>query len=339
MLAVSSNAYAAYATNSLFEENPEIKALFGATAFEHWKGYFSQRIKELSAALEEAEPALFVSQIRWDRAAFQARQVSDEFLVIALACLKSTLDKELPDESKSPATEYLDIAINSYQQLAEKKSSLESKDQISQLAAGYLLKILEGESQEAIKLILDERENSLSIEDAYLVLMRAQREVGELWHRAEVSVAEEHFVSNTTRRAMSVLAYFAERKPPNGRTVVSAAVAGNNHDIGVRAISDFFEFDGWRSVCTGGDNPPAEVATVIRCFDASLVLISAAIPTHLRATRETIQIIKKQIPNCKIMVGGEAFRESPDLWEKFNADAYATTPAAALELGNKLCAT
>lgn len=337
MLAVSSNAYAAYATNLLFEKHPEIKAQYGASAFEHWKSYFSQRIKELSVAMEEHEPSLFVSQIRWDRAAFKAREVSDECLVIALKCLKATLNEELPNGSSRLSNEYLDIAINSYEQLEVEKSSLDTKDEQSQLAAKYLLKILEGNSQEAIKSILEAQQNGLSMEDTYMVLMRAQNQIGEMWHRAEVSVAEEHYVTNTTRRAMSVLAYFAQRKPANGLTVVSSAVAGNNHDIGVRAISDFFEFDGWRAVCTGGDNPPEEVAKVILAFDASLVLISAALPTQLRATRETIEKVRVQNSGCKIMVGGEAFRESPDLWKQFEADAYATTPNEALVLGNKLC--
>lgn len=337
ILSTSSSAFGAYATNLLFEEHPEIQAQFGAQAFDRWKKYFGQRIRELSVAVEESEPGLFVSQIRWDRTAFSTREVSENVLVAALNCLKKTLLEELPDHCSKTPSSYLENAIAAFKSLEEEKASIEEKDEMSRLAALYLLNIMEGNSQTASKLVIDEYENGLPILDAYSVLMQAQIEVGMMWHRSEISIAEEHLVTNTTRRTMSVLAYLADRKPANNLTVVSGAVAENNHDIGVRAVSDFFEFDGWRAVCTGGDNPPEEIAQAVRCFDASLVLISAALTTHLRATKNSIQCVRELSPECKIMVGGEAFRETPDLWKQLGADGYAKSPADALELGKQLC--
>ena len=47
----------------------------GDAAFNHWKDHFCERIRELSVAIAENEPVLFVSRIGWSRAAFVARSV------------------------------------------------------------------------------------------------------------------------------------------------------------------------------------------------------------------------------------------------------------------------
>ena len=166
--------------------------------------------------------------------------------------------------------------------------------------------------------------------------MTAQREVGRMWHQAEVNIAEEHVVTSTTERAMAVLAYKAEKQTSNGLTLVSAAVAGNAHDIGIRVVSDFFEFAGWRAVCLGADLPAIDIAQAVKFFDTSLVLLSAALSTQIKAVRETVQAVRELDSQCKIMVGGTALQDAPDIWRQLGADAYAWSPAEAVNTANQL---
>ena len=127
----------------------------------------------------------------------------------------------------------------------------------------YLLQVLEGNCDGAIRLIIDSHDQGMTLESTYQVLMAAQREVGRMWHEDEVSIAEEHLVTSTTMRVMSILAYEADRQPFNGKTVVAAAVAGNVHDMGIRVVTDFFSFAGWRAICLGADLPPVEIARAV----------------------------------------------------------------------------
>jgi methanogenic corrinoid protein MtbC1 len=200
----------------------------------------------------------------------------------------------------------------------------------------YLLKILEGDCGAAIKMILDEREHGLSLEESYQTLILAQCEVGKMWHQAEVSIAEEHLVTSTTKRAMAILAHLAVKQGSNGLTLVSAAVHDNAHDIGIRVVSDFFEFAGWRVVCLGSNLPANEVVGAVNSFDASLVLLSATMSIHLKAVRQAIDEIRTASDTCRIMVGGPAFRDAPDLWRQLGADAYAATPAEAVTIASQL---
>ena len=338
LLESGASAYAAYATNQLLDRHPELKDSFGPDAFGHWKNYFTQRVRELAAAVDESHGELFVSQFRWDRAAFQTRNVGEEILLAALESLRVTLNEELPANCRSVVDGYVEQGLAVFGETPDPSSSLDQNDPTAGISARYLLTILEGKSHQAIEMILDEHRKGLSLPKTFEVLMKAQAEIGSMWHRAEISVGEEHLVSNTTQRAMSILTYFAERKPANGLSVVSAAVAGNTHDLGLRAISAFFELDGWQAIHTGIDNPSEEIANSVASFGASLVLISAALPTHLKATRESVQAVRSLQPDCKIILGGRIFLDSPALWQQFNADGFATAPVEAVALGNQLCA-
>jgi hypothetical protein len=49
--------------------------------------------------------------------------------------------------------------------------------------------------------------------------MPAQAELGMMWHADEISVAEEHFVSPTTRKVIAQVMARAPRLPTKGKTM------------------------------------------------------------------------------------------------------------------------
>lgn len=335
ILDVSASAFAAYASDRLFEKRPETKSEFGEASFQHWKNHFVERIKELSVAIAEQQPALFLSRVRWTRGAFQAREVPVDLIRESLVCLAEILDEELPPACRKVPSSVISAALQTFEE-PESEPELPANDVPETLVKAYLLKALEGNAQEAIDLIVEAFDNGLAFEQTYNVLMTAQREIGVMWHQAEVNIAEEHVVTATTERALAVLSYRASHAAPNGRTVVSVAVAGNVHDIGVRIVSDFFTHAGWKSICLGSDLPANEIAESAKFFQANLVLLSAAMSTQIKAVREAIEAVRHAIPSCKVMVGGTAFTDAPDLSEQLGADAYTATPSEAVEMGGRL---
>ena len=337
MLETSASAISAYSVIRLFESAPGLKDSFGEQAFDYWKDFIGKLVGELSVALSESQPELFLAKIRWEKAAFQAREFDEKFLSLSLDYLKSVVGEELPDGMIGPASEIIDLAKNELSEDQSSEAKLIGDDQISQLAGNYLVKILEGDTHSAIQTVVTAHQNGLSLEDTYLSLVRAQTEVGRMWHVAEISVAEEHLVTHTTHRAMSVLNYQTPRSPSNGKTLISSAVAGNYHDLGIRAITDFFEFAGWRVICLGNDTPELEIADSAKSFGASLVMLSANMSAHLNAARKSIELVKASSPDCKIILGGEIFRELPDLAASLGGDGFATGISEAVSLGNQLC--
>ena len=120
------------------------------------------------------------------------------------------------------------------------------------------------------------------------------------------------------------------------KTVVTAAVAGNAHDIGIRAVTDFFRMAGWRVIALGSNVPPAEIARAGQSFSADLVALSTTLTTQLDPLQDTIALLREVVPGVKVMVGGHVFNASADLWRNIGADAYARGPDDAVRRAAEL---
>ena len=338
ILETSASAYAAFAANLLLERHPEVGEQYAPTAMRDWKSHLTQRILELSAALGVEEPDLFTSRVRWTGEALAARQVGDHDVQKSLLCLRDVLREELPETARGAAEGYLDSALG---QLAApagaEPAGLDPAVPCQRLALEYLRAALEGDSRRAVELILDAVDSGLSTRDAYLdVLSAAQKEVGRMWHLGDVAIAEEHLVSATSERAMSILVHRAPRAAANGKTVIAAAVADNGHDLGVRVLADFFELAGWRSICLGADVPVPDLTQAVAYFRPDLLVLSAALSTQLKILRQNIEAVRQLDHAVKILAGGIVFAEAPELWRALGADGHAEQADAAVRLGASL---
>lgn len=339
LLKRSAAGYAGTAANMLLEKRPLLRKQAGA--FATWKTHLTQRTIELAAALDAGEKNLFTERLNWSRKSFVAREQDDTLLADSIECLRDSLAESLPSNVAAVSLEYLDAAI----ELANgpmpepDASELNPADDNDRLALNYLQLALEGNSLEAIDLIVQAANAGQSPTGLYIdVLMPAQREIGRLWHFDEVSAAEEHLVSGTTQRVMAVLAHSAVRKPINGKTVVSACVPSNVHDLGIRALSDLFHLNGWRSIYLGADVPERDLPGTLIYLNADLLLLSATLTMHIAAAKDSVSVVREYCERpVKIIVGGPAFSDSPDTWKTTGADAYAPTAADALTIGADLC--
>lgn len=339
LLEVSASGYAALAAERLLAAHPEVAARFGAGAAGAWKAALAQRIVELATALRLGEPELFEARVAWARRAFGARAVPEEDLRASLDALRAVLTDELPETAAAAPAELLRAAAEQLDApVAVPDSFIDPDTRAGQLALAYLAAVLEGDSRKGMELVLDAVAGGMPVPEAYLgVLVPAQREIGRLWHAGELGIVEEHVVTYTTERLMTLLAHRAERADPNGKTVVCAAVAGNAHDIAVRVLADFFDLSGWRAVHLGASVPASEMASAVQYFDADLVVISAALTVQLPKVAEAVAALRRiEDRPVRVMVGGLAFSEAPEVWRKLGADGFAADAPGAVELGARL---
>ena len=138
--------------------------------------------------------------------------------------------------------------------------------------------------------------------------MPAQVEVGRMWHIGEINVAEEHFASATTKTVMAQLMARAQFSPSNGKTMLAAAVAGNQLDIGPQAVADFFEMDGWRTVQLGADVPTGDIVKSVDFFGVDMLGLSASQSTQLETVRETIKAVRLAQPRRQHQDTGRRLR-------------------------------
>src|SRR5208283_4570003 len=143
--------------------------------------------------------------------------------------------------------------------------------------------------RKAIGLLLKAAGEGQSVPDLYSrVPQPAQEELGRMWLLGEINVEEEHFATTTTRLVMAQLHAREVCRPSNGKTVVAAAVAGNQHDLGIQVVADLFEFDGWRAIQLGSNVPAEDLAQAVEFCVADLGALAVSLVTHWTALEGTI---------------------------------------------------
>ena len=102
---------------------------------------------------------------------------------------------------------------------------------------------------------------------------------------------------------------------------VLATVKGDIHDIGKNIVKLLLENYGFDVTDLGRDVAPETVADTAVRLHAPLVGLSALMTTTVPAMEETIALLRKKAPWCRIVVGGAVL--TPEYAKKIGADKYA----------------
>jgi len=305
-----------------------------------WKSHLTQRILELATAVRVNQPNLFARRVNWLRRAVRARGTNEADIRPALGSIQAALGRELPDQLKGTVELPLRLALEAFDSDIEpEKSALDGATPEGRLGIRYLTACLEGNSEAAVEMILDALTRDQTPEGILAdVLLPVQREIGQLWHVGDVSISEERLVSEATRTVMALIVH--RYAPPTlaGHTVVAASVAGNAHDIGLRALSCLFRLAGWHTIFLGANTPSTDIAHAAQAFNADLIILSATLTTQLSTLGAVIGNLRQIASHSRILVGGLALEDSPDLWKQLGADGYAADIRTAVAAGSSLIA-
>jgi len=136
-------------------------------------------------------------------------------------------------------------------------------------------------------------------------------DTGAAWQAGTTAVWEEHFTSATVRTIIEALyldvVAIAATVAPRGSHVLLANPPREQHDLGLRMLSDRFELAGHTVTFLGADTPLDEIAAAARTTSADLVVLSISTLYERVELREIMESLRKKLPNCRIRVGGAAF--------------------------------
>ena len=141
------------------------------------------------------------------------------------------------------------------------------------------------------------------------------------------------------RRAVAAQLHAREvRHPANGKTILTAGVAGNQHNLGMQFIADLFERDGWRAIQLGANVPGEDLAQAVDFFQADLVAISISLASQLPSLQEAIAAIRSGPRGnlVKILVGGSDIMGSAETAFSIGADGFAADAIEALAKARRL---
>ena len=113
-----------------------------------------------------------------------------------------------------------------------------------------------------------------------------------------------------------------------GLTVVLATVKGDVHDIGKNIVKVLLENYGFPVIDLGKDVAPETVLRAVKEKGAGLVGLSALMTTTVAAMGETIALLRREAPGCKVMVGGAVLTQ--EYADQIGADFYGPDAMASV---------
>lgn len=168
--------------------------------------------------------------------------------------------------------------------------------------------LLRGNSSECKSILLAMLNQNISIPDLYeYVFRRSLYQIGELWSKKKLTVADEHLASALCENLIAHLQNQQNLPKKIEKKVLISCVTSNLHQIGPKMVSNIFELIGWESYYLGANMPISDLIEVIDRYLPNVICLSIALVEHIKILELTVKEIRYQHPQIPILVGGVAF--------------------------------
>lgn len=208
----------------------------------------------------------------------------------------------------------------------------------SQLLTEYLNVTLEGSGRKADQVVEKAFDNNLTVNEVYLdIFQNTGYQIGELWQRNQISVAQEHLVTSIIERQMGDLRRLFKPEKEKDRTLVLGSVSKEFHSVGVQMVADFFTQDGWTVYNLGPAVPTDSFLAMARDVNADMIGLSAQMIYHLPTITEFVRDSGNYgLAGIPIIVGGMPFVQHPELYETLDVHLSGTDAADGVRKANQL---
>ena len=184
----------------------------------------------------------------------------------------------------------------------------------------FLQYLLDGDRHRCHQMVNEFWKNNTSLLTIYEELIKkAMYEIGDLWENNQISVATEHLSSGIIEAILNDLQLKTKYSSTKKNTVLTGCVENEFHQIGIKMIGDVFEKNGWKSYFLGANTPSNELLRFAKLIQPNVFAISLSIYSNLPALEKLILEIRKDFPDQKIAIGGQAFRHGgEDVIQNYN---------------------
>ncbi|HET9197709.1 MAG TPA: B12-binding domain-containing protein [Solirubrobacterales bacterium] len=177
----------------------------------------------------------------------------------------------------------------------------------------YLEALRAGDGPGAYRVATRALREGMGIPDLYQrVVAPAMHEIGVLWERGALTVADEHRATELTNRVLAALRPtpgVEESQEPGASArsqALLAAVEGERHALGLRMAADILEDNGFETVYLGADVPTNALLQAIAVTEPNLVVLAATLPTLAPKLEEVVATVREADPAAELLFGGRA---------------------------------
>ncbi len=165
-------------------------------------------------------------------------------------------------------------------------------------------------------------------------IIPALDEVGRGFEKKTVYLPQLLMSAEAASRAFeAVKAKMGAGKSESKGKIVVATVKGDIHDIGKNIVKVLLENYGFEVIDLGKDVASEKVLEAVKESGAKLVGLSALMTTTVEAMKDTVELLKKEAPEVKTIVGGAVLTQ--EYADMIGATYYAKDAMDAVRLASK----
>ncbi|MBS3766430.1 cobalamin-dependent protein [Candidatus Bipolaricaulota bacterium] len=329
--------------NESFANREDIGDLIGDNSIEKMFENHENHVRFMTNVFILNDYDLLTRTVIWVYRTYRAHGFSDDYFLVELEAWKGAVDDQLKSESASPINKIYSFLLENHEAFIKSSEKIEETGlDVSEEWQGtyeeFLESLLKGDHRKAIEQAEEAVNSGEDVGEFFENVLRpAMYFIGSRWQNGELAVAEEHLASSIVSRVLSALySRILTLERTRGRAVVTAT-ANEVHEIGSRIIADSLEMDGWDVNHLGVDTPIPDLIDMLKKQKPFLLGLSLTIPFNLENVVETIEEIRNhpELDDMKILVGGKAFNDNPELWERTGADAWCENSTEAKEVARE----
>ncbi|WP_130806419.1 cobalamin-dependent protein [Senegalia massiliensis] len=216
-----------------------------------------------------------------------------------------------------------------------------NKDNIDfyELSNLYFINLKQENIFKATNLLLELINKNIKLEDIYYQIIEPSLfKIGDMWEKNELTVSEEHYLTEATKRIMSDVYSRYPIIETKNLNALFFCTHGERHSIGIRMISDVLEQNGWRIYFLGTDLPIDSILSMIKSKKIDLIAISTTMDYNLNSIKSMIKNIRLNCQNkdIKFLVGGRPFNLDKTLVDFVEADGFAENCKEVVKVANSL---
>jgi MerR family transcriptional regulator, light-induced transcriptional regulator len=139
------------------------------------------------------------------------------------------------------------------------------------------------------------------------VVRPALYEIGDMWERGEISVADEHLAAAISETVLACIGAISSAPVESDRRVLVCCSDGEGHALGARMVGETFAAAEWSVQYMGASLPADAVASAVQSREIDVLAMSTTMPDNLPQVAETISRARDRVPGLRVIVGGQAY--------------------------------
>ncbi len=166
----------------------------------------------------------------------------------------------------------------------------------------------------------------------------AMREIGDLWFKGELTVADEHLATHTILGALPKLKGILVPAEPLGLKAICCGIEDDLHELPVHLAGLILESEGWDVVNLGPNTPLFSLREMLIQTRPQLLCVSGKMLTDPDRTAIEYAQLRKATDKfgVPVVLGGEAFKNEV-MRARFPATFYAEDFAGLVEFASSFC--